>query len=88
MIKTKAKDSVEAKGVTEEAYQVDDPIPSRVIIHTNIPFNLVFTFREADIIELLGQCSQTTFKATEDQEGEFVDDVQSKSNEESPELSN
>ena len=47
---------------------------------------LVFASREVDIIEYLGQHSATIVKDTKDEEEEFVDDVQSKSDEEIPQL--
>ena len=71
MIKTKARDRVEAEEVSNEAYQMDDPIPLRLVVDTDILSNLLSTSKEVDIIELPGQHSTTMIKGTEDEEEEF-----------------
>ena len=88
MIKTKARSQVEDKELTEEAYQVDDPIPSKMVIDTNSPPTLVSISREVYIIQPSSHRSKRTSEATEDEEEEELrDDVQSESDEESFELS-
>ena len=39
VIKTKVRDRVEAEEVSDETYQLDDPIPSRLVIDTDISSN-------------------------------------------------
>ena len=85
MVKTKTRGRLEVEEVTDEANQADNPIPLWVVIDIDIPY-LVFASREVDIIEYLGQHLATTVKDIEDEEEEFVDDVQSESDEESPQL--
>ena len=65
---------------------MEDPISSRVVVDTNVPCNLVFAFRKIDIIEHLSQCLGTTIEEIEDKEEEFMDNVQSESDKESPQL--
>ena len=63
-------------------------IPSRIVIDTDIPPTLVSASREVDIIQPLDYHSERTIKGIEDEEEQLEDDVQSKSDEECPELSN
>ena len=86
VIKTKAKDRVEVEEVLDEAYQWDDPIPSRLVVDTDIPSNLLSTSRDIDVIDLSRQHSTIIIEDTEgeQEEEEFKDDIQSKSAEESP----
>ena len=52
VIKTKARDRVEAEEVSDEAYQLDDPVLLRLVVDTDIPSNLLFASREVDVIDL------------------------------------
>ena len=80
-MKTKVRDRVEAEEVLDKAYQLDDSIPSRLVVDTNIPSNLLSISRELDLIDLSRQCSITIIEDTKDEQEEekFEDDVQSKS---------
>ena len=88
VIKTKARDQVEAEEASNEAYQLDDQVPLRLVIDIDIPSNLFSTYKEVDVIDLSRQCSPTIIEYTEgeQEEEEFEDDVQSESTEESLEL--
>ena len=61
VIKCKPRGRVEVE--EEQAYQIDDPIPSKVIIDTGIPSNLCSISREVDIIELSRQYLVRVFKS-------------------------
>ena len=61
-------------------------IPSRIVIDTNIPPTLVSASKEVDIIQPLDYHSERTIKGIKDEEEQLEDDVQSKSDEECPEL--
>ena len=52
---------------------MDDLIPSRIVINTDIPPTLVFTSREIDIIQPSSSSFERTIEATEDEE-ELEDD--------------
>ena len=87
VIKTKARARIENKELTEEACQVDDPIPLRMVIDTNITPTLVSTSSKVDIIQPLSHLSERTNERIEDEEEEELGgDVQSESDEESPKL--
>ena len=64
---TTTRDWVEAEEVSNEAYQFDDPILLRLVVDTNIPFNLLFASREVDVIDLSCQCSTTIIEDTKDE---------------------
>ena len=66
VIKTKARDQLEVEKVSDEAYQLDDPIPSRLVVNTDIPSNLLFASREVDVIDLSHQHSMTIIEDTKD----------------------
>ena len=51
VIKTKPRGRVEAEEVFEEAYQVSEPLPSRIVVDTKIPSSLHSTSREVEIVE-------------------------------------
>ena len=89
VIKTKAKDRVEAEEVSDEAYQLDDLIPLRLVVDIDIPSNLLSTSREVDVIDLSHQHSTTIVKDIEgeQEEEESEDEFQSESAKESLELS-
>ena len=86
---------VEVDEVSKQAYQIDDPSPSKVVIDTDIPSNLCSVSREVDIIELSRQYSMSqsdkrgnnTEDEDEEQEEEFDDDVKTESDDHSPQLS-
>ena len=65
VIKTKARDQVEAEEASNEAYQLDDPVPLRLVIDIDIPSNLFSTYKEVDVIDLSRQCSPTIIEYTE-----------------------
>ena len=81
VIKTKARDRVEAEEVLDEVYQLDDLIPLRLVVDIGISSNLLFASREVDVIDLSHQCSMTIIEDTEyeQEKDEFEDDVQYKS---------
>ena len=95
VIKCKLRSQVEVDEVSEQAYQTDDPSPSRVVVDTNISFNLCSLSGEVDIIELARQysMSQSDKKGDsiededEEKDEEFDDDVETKSDDHSPQLS-
>ena len=92
VIKTKPRSLVEAMEVSKEAYQVSDPFPSRIVVDTEIPSSLHFISGEVEIVEpstrlvriIDGTKSDDT---TNDEEEEFVDDIDFESDEDSPQLS-
>ena len=92
VVTTKVRGQVKAKKVSNEAYQVDDPIPMRVVVDTDILPNILSTSGEVDIIDLSSQCLRMTIEdgerygSNEDEEEEFMDDVKSKSDEDSLKL--
>ena len=65
---------VEVDEVSKQAYQIDDPSPSKVVIDTDIPSNLCSISREVDIIELSRQYSMSQSdkrgNSTEDEDEE------------------
>ena len=89
VINTNTRDQVEVKEVSNEPYQLDDLIPLRLVVDIDILSNLFFAYREVDIIDFLHQHSTIIIEDIEgeQEEEEFEDDVQSKSTEESLELS-
>ena len=89
VINTNTRDQVEVKEVSNEPYQLDDPIPLRLVVDIDILSNLFSASREVDIIDFLHQHSTIIIEDIEgeQEEEEFEDDVQSKSTEESLELS-
>ena len=92
VIKCKPRGRVELEEVSQQAYQIGNPSPSRVVIDTDIPSNLCFISGEVDIIELPSQHSihqaderdATTENEDDDEEEEFDDDVEIESDEDSP----
>ena len=95
VIKCEPRGRIELEEVSEQAYQIDDPSPSRVVVDTNIPSNLCSILGEVDMIELPRQHSMRQADEREasiededdDEEEEFDDDVEIKSDQDSPQLS-
>ena len=90
VIKTKPRGRIETDEVDdEEAYQIDDSIPSRVVIDTAIPPTLTSPLSELEIIDPPTQALRTNERddMTEDEEQEFVDDISSENDDGSLELS-
>ena len=53
VIKTKPKGRVEAEEVSKEAYQVSEPLPSTIVVDTEISSTLCFILGEVEIVEPL-----------------------------------
>ena len=89
VIQCKLRGRVKVDEAFEQAYQIDDPSPSRVVVDTDIPSNLCSISGEVDIIELPRQYSMSLYDKrginTEDEV--FDDDVETKSDDHSPQLS-
>ena len=86
VIKCKPKGWVAVEEVSKQAYQTNDPCPSRVVIDTDIPSNLYFILGKVDIIELPMQYSIKSVwwerASTEDEK--LNDNVETESDEDSP----
>ena len=86
VIKCKQRGRVELEEVSEQAYQTNDPSPSKVVVDTDIPSNLCSISGKVDIIELPSQHSicqaderdVNTEDEDDDEEEEFDDDVETK----------
>ena len=87
VIKCKPRVRVELEKVSEQAYQTNDPSLSRVIVDTDIPANLCSIVGKIDIIEFPKQHSIHQADEDEDEKEEFDDNVEIKSDEDSPQLS-
>ena len=89
VIKCKPRGRVELEEVSEQVYQTDDPNPSRVVVDTDIPSNLCSILGEIDIIELPRQHSigLADERDANTEKEEFDDNVETESDEDSPQLS-
>ena len=94
VVKPKTRGRVKAEKVSKDDCQVDNLIPSMVVIIWTFPPIYAFTSREVNIIQLWSQRLMTTIEGTKkdgntkDKEEEFMDDVEYESHEgSSPQLS-
>ena len=97
VIKCKPRGKVELEEVCDQqAYQTDNPSPSKVVVDTDIPSNLCSIYGEVDIIKLprqhlIGQADKrdaNTEDGDDDEEEEFDDDVETDSDKDSPQFLN
>ena len=93
VIKTKPRGRVEVEEVFGEAYQVSEPLPSRIVVDTEILSSLRFTWDEIEIVEpstqrLIRAIDGTKLDGSIDyEEDEFEDNIDFESDEDSPQLS-
>ena len=100
VIKCKLRDRIEVEDISDQqAYQTNYPIPSRVVVDTDISSNPCFISGEVDIIELPRQWQHSIGQADkrdantedenddDDEEEEFDDNVETESDEDNPQLS-
>ena len=92
IIKIKSSGRVKAEKVFEKAYQDSKPVPLRIVVDTEIPSSLHSTSGEVEIVEPSTQRLVRIIDGTkldggiEDRDDEFNDDVDSKSDEDNPQL--
>ena len=92
VIKCKPRGRVELEEVSDQqAYQTDDPSPSRVVVDTDIFSNPCSILRKVDIIELsrqhsIGQADKrdANIEDEDDEEEEVDEDAEIESDEDSP----
>ena len=92
IIKIKSSGRVKAEKVFEKAYQDSKPVPLRIVVNIEISSSLHSTSGEVEIVEPSTQRLVRIIDGTkldggiEDRDDEFNDDVDSKSDEDNPQL--
>lgn len=92
VMKTKPRGRVEVEELPDDAYQVNDPIPSHVVVDTGTLPSLRSDSGEVEIIhssgdQLVRENDESDGSDEEDEEDEFEDDVETENDEDSPQLS-